>query len=88
MVRKWRLDPSLGFVGWITQLIFGVSWWMFPVISKEKQRGSDLLVWGVYGSLNAGLLLRAVAEPMEFLHPGLLWTRLLLLSALLQVLAG
>jgi len=26
-------------VGWITQMIFGVAYWMFPRISKENPRG-------------------------------------------------
>ncbi len=50
-------------VGWLTQLIFGVALWMFPrprsdVINPER--------WGWVGfwSLNAGLLLRVIGEPI------------------------
>ncbi|MEZ4764755.1 MAG: hypothetical protein R3C26_16735, partial [Calditrichia bacterium] len=32
-------------VGWITQIIFGVSIWMFPRYSRENPRGNDTLSW-------------------------------------------
>lgn len=32
-------------LGWITQLIFGVVFWMFPKYSAEKPRGSESLGW-------------------------------------------
>lgn len=50
-------------VGWITQLIFGVAHWMFPRASAERPRGNERLGWAVLICLNAGLLLRVVAEP-------------------------
>ena len=75
-------------VGWVTQLIFGVAYWMFPKYSREKPRGSEALGWATYGLLNGGLLLRAVAEPLQAAHPGGVWGGLLALSALLQWLAG
>ena len=28
-------------VGWVTQLIFGVVYWMFPRYSRDKPRGSE-----------------------------------------------
>ena len=31
--------------GWLTQLIFGVVFWMFPKFSVEKPRGSETLGW-------------------------------------------
>jgi hypothetical protein len=36
---------------------------MFPRYSAERPRGSEALGWVTVGSLNAGLLLRVVAEP-------------------------
>lgn len=52
-------------VGWITNLIFGVAHWMFPRASRDQPRGSAL--WGsvAFGTLNLGLLLRALAEPFQ-----------------------
>src|SRR5436305_10063669 len=57
-------------VGWVTQLIFGVVFWMFPKQSSDRPRGSEALGWASYGLLNAGLLLRAVGEPLAALQPG------------------
>lgn len=75
-------------VGWVTQLIFGVIYWLFPRYSKEQQRGPEWLSWTTYVLLNIGLLLRVVAEPLNSLRPGAIWGWLLTLSALLQWLAG
>jgi hypothetical protein len=75
-------------VGWITQLIFGVALWMFPPLSRQQPRGDERLGWLTYGALNAGLVLRAIGEPLYawLSAPWLGW--ILALSALLQVLAS
>ena len=75
-------------VGWITQLILGVGYWMFPKYSKERPRGSDTLGWASFVLLNAGLILRAISEPRVAANakPDLGWV--LALSAALQVIAG
>ena len=57
--------------GWLTQLIFGVVFWMFPKFSAEKPRGSETLGWWTYALLNIGLLLRAIGEPMQSTQPSL-----------------
>ncbi len=75
-------------VGWITQMIFGVAYWMFPKYSKETPRGSDRLAILSYLSLNAGLLLRVIAEPAATLRPGTGFGPALGLSAALQWLGG
>jgi hypothetical protein len=75
-------------VGWVTQLIFGVVFWMFPKYSKEQPRGSEALGWATYFLLNGGLLLRVAGEPMNALQPGTAWGWLLVVSAGLQWLAG
>ena len=33
------------FIGWVSQLIMGVGYWMFPKYSKDKPRGSEKLGW-------------------------------------------
>lgn len=71
--------------GWVTQLIFAVMLWMFPVYSKERPRGSDALSWIAFGLLNSGLLLRLIAEPLNALSGSSLWDIGLAVSALLQV---
>jgi len=75
-------------IGWLTQLIFGVAYWMFPVFSREKPRASENLGWLTYGLLNLGLVLRAVAEPWQVQNPNMGSAWLLILSATLQWLAG
>ncbi|MER2598452.1 MAG: hypothetical protein ABTQ73_02930 [Caldilineales bacterium] len=75
-------------VGWVTQLIMGIVFWMFPKQSRERPRGSERLAAVVYGLLNAGLVLRVVGEPARAVSPAALWSWLLAASALLQWLAG
>jgi hypothetical protein len=75
-------------VGWVSQLIFGVVYWMFPRYSKDKPRGSEPLGWATYGLVNSGLVLRTVGEPLHALQPAAGWGWLLALSAVLQWLAG
>jgi hypothetical protein len=74
--------------GWLTQLIFGVAFWMFPKFSVEKPRGSEALGWWTYALLNIGLLLRAIAEPIQSTQANSLSGWMLVLSAILQFLAG
>lgn len=76
------------FIGWISQLIMGVGYWMFPKYSKEKPRGSERVGWAVLILLNLGLVLRAIGEPAVILLPeaGLGWT--LVIAALCLLLAG
>jgi hypothetical protein len=49
--------------GWITMLIIGVVFWMFPKYSLERPRKNESLAWASYILLNTGLILRLVAEP-------------------------
>jgi hypothetical protein len=64
-------------VGWLTQLILGVAWWLFPPLKiglrrdsslpvrrGQSQRGSEPLFWATFLCLNLGVLLRAVCEPL------------------------
>lgn len=74
--------------GWLTQLVFGVVYWMFPKFTIEKPRRSETLGWWTYGLLNSGLLLRAAAEPTHSMQPGPVTGWLLVTSALLQLAAG
>lgn len=76
------------FIGWVSQLIMGVGYWMFPKQSKEKPRGSERLGWTVLILLNIGLVLRAIGEPSVILFPqaGLGW--ILAVASLCLLLAG
>lgn len=75
-------------LGWATQLIFGVAYWMFPHLSKDAPRGNESVLWAAFWCLNAGLILRALGEPFGALRPGLVPPIVLQLSAVLQVAAA
>lgn len=76
------------FIGWVSQLIMGVGYWMFPKQSKEKPRGNERLGWAVLILLNVGLVLRAIGEPVMVLDPkaGMGWV--LAAASLFLLLAG
>ena len=71
-------------VGWVTQMIFGVIYWMFPIITRARPRGSERLGWASYACLNVGLLLRVVGEPLNWANPHNLVGWILPVSAVLQ----
>ncbi len=75
-------------VGWVTQLIFGVAYWMLPKYSQAQPHGFDGVWWATFWLLNVGVLLRMVAEPMRTAQPNALWGWMLAASAILQWLAG
>lgn len=77
-------------VGWVTQMIFGVIYWMFPIITRENPRGNERVAWATYLLLNGGLLLRMVAEPLNSYRTQIgNWVGwLLVLSALAQWVAA
>jgi hypothetical protein len=64
-------------VGWLTQLILGVAWWLFPPLvvglrpgepkpirRGQAQRGSEPVFWMTFATLNLGILLRALFGPL------------------------
>ena len=75
-------------VGWVTQMIFGVIYWMFPIITRARPRGDARLGWASYILLNLGLLLRVLGEPLTSIQPQLGFGWLLAVSGLLQWLAA
>jgi len=71
-------------VGWVSQMIFGVAYWMFPRVSKENPRGWEGLALVTYITLNVGLIARVVVEPILALRPAPVWAVALIVSAVLQ----
>ncbi len=72
-------------VGWLSQLIFGVAFWLFPRASAEQPRGEILYIRISLVALNIGLPLRIATEPL----PASSWQSVLLgASALLQLTAA
>jgi hypothetical protein len=49
-------------VGWLSQLIFAVMYWMFPIINRQNPYGKRWLAWFGAACLNLGLLARAFFE--------------------------
>jgi hypothetical protein len=81
----WPTYVHLLVVGWLTQLIFGVAYWMFPRPAAAASHWTERLGWVSYAGLNAGLVLRAIAEsgPVSGFRGD--W---FVVSALLQMVAG
>lgn len=75
-------------VGWVTEMIFGVIYWMFPIITRERPRGNEKVGWASYIFLNTGLLLRVVGEPLTSAQPEAGFGWLLAVSAFLQWLSA
>lgn len=73
-------------MGWATQMIFAVAWWMFPRRSPDQPQ-TNALSWVVFVALNAGLAVRAVAEPLVVLQPSATSSLALQAAAVLQALA-
>src|SRR4029453_12819804 len=82
----WPTYLHLLVVGWLTQLIFGVAFWIFPKHPSGPRRGSDRLGWICFALLNLGLAIRLVADPLQAL--GRPFATLLVASAVAQLLAG
>ena len=84
-----HLEPvriHLFVIGWLTLLIFGVAFWMFPKYNQAKPRGFAWLAWSTYGFLNIGLVLRAIGESAA--EPGGVYGWVLVVSSLFLWLAG
>ena len=82
----WPTYVHLLVVGWLTQLIFGVAYWMFPRYSAKQLRASERLGWATFALLNIGLLFRVIGEPWHRIDQG--GGALLVFSALLQLLGA
>lgn len=74
--------------GWVTQVIMGVAFWLFPRHTKEKPRASYALIWITFYTLNTGLIFRLVAEPLWDIYHIPMVKPLILISVLLQLIAG
>lgn len=75
-------------VGWITQIIFGVSIWMFPGRNREEGFKAQKWGWLTFIFLNSGLALRIISEPLVGISTSEIWKLMLVLSAILQLAAG
>lgn len=58
----WPARLHIWTIGWLTQLILGVAWWLLPTLGPGKGRGSERAMGVVATLLNVGLLLRLAGE--------------------------
>lgn len=63
------LHMHLGTVGWLVNLVIGVSLWMFPMprgaFLEGRPRYSPAVAISAYAAINGGLLLRFLSEPFH-----------------------
>lgn len=77
-------------MGWATQMIIGVAYWMFPrppVVRNIPAHFWDVMAWSVFVLLNMGVVLRVIAEPMLGYTRAPIWQVLTVMSAVFQALA-
>lgn len=76
-------------VGWITQVIMGVSVWMFPRKRRGQSGGGENAAWIAFIGINTGLVLRALTEPfLSISYSSGFMGVLIVASAVLQVVGG
>ncbi len=74
-------------VGFLLLVIFGVAFWMFPKVAGRRPGGE--IGWVAFALLNAGVLLRLLAEPLSDHGRGAAaWDVLLGVAAVLPALAA
>lgn len=75
-------------IGWITQVIMGVSIWMFPRKQRNRKKEASLLAKLAFWLLNSGLILRFLSEPfIPLFQDSLLIIATVLAASLLQIAA-
>lgn len=67
----WLPQLHLLTVGWLTQLIFGVAFWLFP--RPQPDAAGPLVMGTAYALLNLGLVLRLLCEPSWLSEDLRLW---------------
>jgi hypothetical protein len=58
-------------VGWMVQFACGVAFWILPRLDARGARGDERLVWLCYASLNSGVVLAAMHDPLAAAGEGL-----------------
>jgi hypothetical protein len=70
----WPTALHLLTVGWLTQMIWGVAFWLLPPASRARPHGREGLLRAAFVLLNVGLLLRVIGEPATQWAAGLGFT--------------
>lgn len=75
-------------IGWITQIIMGVSIWMFPRKQRGKRKEETIAANAAFWCLNAGLIVRFLAEPFVPFFVNETWiVVVIIVSSVLQMTA-
>jgi len=74
-------------LGWATQMIFGVAYWMFPRRGPVDAQRAPRAGWLCFGALNLGLLARVASEPLLAMRPTPAAQGLAVVAAVLQLTA-
>lgn len=73
-------------IGWVTQIILGVSIWMFPRKRRDRKKTETFAAAASFWSLNAGLIIRFLSEPfLPFFTENPLMIITISVSILLQI---
>lgn len=75
-------------VGGLTQMVFGVAWWMFPVRNKNRGRGNPAFAWAAFVALNVGSWARLAGSIASSFGSAPLATGALLTAAITLPLAA
>ena len=74
-------------LGWASEMIFGVAYWMFPRKDPLDLARVPWAGWICFSAINAGLVVRVFSEPALAMHPTPLAQTGALVAALLQLVA-
>lgn len=75
-------------IGWITQMIMGVSIWMFPRKKRNRKKEQSTLAIGAFFLLNGGLIVRFLSEPfLPLITNSAFVPTVVIVSGILQVTA-
>ena len=88
LLGPWRpVYIHLLVLGWASQMIFGVAYWMFPRVTPLDLTAVPWLGWTCFATLNAGLVIRAWSEPAIAVRASALAATASVAAALLQLAA-
>jgi len=86
LVGAWRpVYIHLLVLGWASQVIFGVAYWMFPRRTPLDLNAVPWLGWTCFATLNAGLVVRSLSEPVIAVRASPLAADAAAVAALLQL---
>ncbi|MDZ7721097.1 MAG: hypothetical protein U5K72_19910 [Balneolaceae bacterium] len=73
-------------IGWVTQVIMGVSIWMFPRKRRDRKKTETFSALASFWCLNTGLIIRFLSEPfLPFFTENLWMMGIISVSILLQL---